>query len=250
MARTPHWCRMPCRVRSDSPADCIALPEDVASAERMKTALYNCHGKLHCQWAELRCEHPLPGATAGARIQSCAYDTEAMLTVIESILIPNVFGGLRIYPNWSLIFADEFGSLLWEALDESDASIAPSEDQYNLRGFRDDLFDFAMGGRILGLWPSGWHTVSDDDRDHVCSMSLVSMYCVSWVLEHPADMEEVAKYALTCPTDSPAAVRAKLKKLVAAKLVDPSVALSGPVDMANLPPKSSARSPCIIGYFC
>ena len=83
----------------------------------MKTALYNCHGKLRCEWQELRCDNPLPGAVAATVIQSCAFDTLAMVLALEMILLPESFQSLREYPDCPLIYANSAGQLLWPSED-------------------------------------------------------------------------------------------------------------------------------------
>jgi hypothetical protein len=84
----------------------------------MKTVLFNCHGKLHCTWKELRCNNPIPGAKAATVIQSCAYDTQAMITTLEKILLPKAFAALADYPDLPKLYTNDQGDLLWPGEDE------------------------------------------------------------------------------------------------------------------------------------
>jgi len=93
---------------------------------------------------------------------------------------------------------------------------------------------------MLKLW-SGWSKAESDDRDHVCSMEHVRSYCVDWCLEHDAEFERLAPFAMSFPNGNLKQCELAYKKHVKLQQVDPSVELSGLVDVANLPAKSSAR---------
>jgi hypothetical protein len=108
--------------------DVIAIPNDEAKAERLKTILLNCVGNLRCKWTELVCENKLPGADAAIRIQSCAYDTEvwpcpqarlptivgqAVWTVLLMLLLPQEsMSFLEYYPDLPTLAGNDVGVIV------------------------------------------------------------------------------------------------------------------------------------------
>ena len=61
----------------------------------------------------------------------------------------------------------------------------------DLTEFRQSVFEFAVGGRILTLWED-WSDITNDDRRHECSRSNVHDHCMEWPRTHPDLFEELA----------------------------------------------------------
>ena len=57
-------------------ADTYKIGPREVRGEQLKNILFNCVGRLRCQWTVLRCKNNIPGASTAINVQSCGYDTD------------------------------------------------------------------------------------------------------------------------------------------------------------------------------
>ena len=96
-------------------ADVVDIPDDKAVAERMKSILANCAGRLACQFQEFKCKNPYQGADAGVMVQSCAYNQVAVITTLLALLLPRATlddAQMAVYPHWIEFQGDADGDLV------------------------------------------------------------------------------------------------------------------------------------------
>ena len=94
---------------------------------------------------------------------------------------------------------------------------------------------------MLNLFGNAWGRLTKDDIRHVCGMTEVRDYCVTWALDNTFDFERWLPYALRFPSGNIKEWQKDYKKYVAGQEADPSVTLSGQVDLEGLPGKVSVR---------
>lgn len=111
----------------------------------------------------------------------------------------------------------------------------------DLAAFRDNLFEFAMGGRVLNLWGDAWGCITRNDMRHQCGMADVREYCVSWPLTNAFEFDRWLSYAVSYPNGNLKEWKKQYKRYVTAEEADPSVELSGVVELDGLGAKSSIR---------
>jgi hypothetical protein len=96
-------------------ADVVDIPDDKDAAERMKSILANCAGRLACQYKEFKCKNPYKGADAGVMVQSCAYNQVAVITTLLALLLPRGSFDeeqMSVYPHWLAVHGDSDGDLV------------------------------------------------------------------------------------------------------------------------------------------
>ena len=96
-------------------ADVVDIPDEKDAAERMKSILANCAGRLACQYKEFKCKNPYEGADAGVMVQSCAYNQIAVISALLALLIPRATfddARLAVYPHWIEFEGDADGDLV------------------------------------------------------------------------------------------------------------------------------------------
>jgi hypothetical protein len=107
--------------------------------------------------------------------------------------------------------------------------------------FRTGMFEFACGGRMVGLFPE-WHQLTVDDLDHVCSRTDVTTYCLDWCRSN-LDFGDICSQVTALANGNFTKEHKKWMKMIRknANSVNASVVLSGCLDLANL----QLRSPSV-----
>jgi hypothetical protein len=109
-----EWLEMQDRWLVES-VDVVDIPDDEATAERMKHILRNCHDRLSCKWSRLKCTRPFEGAAGGISIYSCAYNQTVVKVALCHLLVPSnkkFEDALTFYPDWLEFDADISGRIL------------------------------------------------------------------------------------------------------------------------------------------